>query len=46
MINYINADDLKDRILLAAMDRNIMSIKEIYNIINSMPTVILIDKRG
>lgn len=44
MERYISADDLKDRILLAAMDKNTMSIKEIYNMVNNMPSIIFIKK--
>lgn len=46
MNRYVDVDDLKDRILLAAMDRRNMSIKEIYNIVNSMPTVIMLQEGG
>ena len=44
MTKYINVDDLKDEILLIALNKNTVSIKEIYNTINKMPVTRLIEK--
>lgn len=44
MIKYINVDDLKDKLLLEAVKKNHLSIKEIYDLVNNMPTVVFIDK--
>ncbi len=36
---YICKNDLKDKILLIASERQVMTVKEVYNLINDMKSV-------